>query len=1436
MIAFGFVFRTSRNLLTVFLLSLLSCFATAQDSDGDGILDSNDPDPNGDGIIEPGIITGNFVLAADEINGFETYHLEGILQIPQGSSLTLVAGVNLTGPGFNSRFDPSSMIEVFGELNVNGSVEQKIEITEVMFEADDADGIPKITLEHMSFKTGTINGNGDALVTIKDSVIDDLRDEIGVKYRNGYEEFTQTIERNVFLGTSNTPRIIEFNSGILSLNDNFFTLNSEALSTRVPIAVDINIWKFNTCPSWIEGKPMGLTIERNSFLYASGTAVRFSEDACADALDDPFDTSVVDNYWNTLSSVEISNLIEDKSDDLNLWGPLPFEPFLSKPSDQTPTSHMDSDGDGLLNFVDEDDDNDGLSDVNDNCPLANDPNQEDFDQDGRGNPCDPDDDGDGVEDTIDEFPLDPTEAIDTDNDGVGDNSDEDDDNDGISDEEDAFPLDPAEFLDTDGDGIGNNADTDDDGDGISDVSDDFPLDNSETRDSDSDGIGDNTDEDDDNDGTADTDDAFPFDPSETLDTDADGIGNNADIDDDDDGVADSNDAFPLNPEESIDTDGDGTGDNTDVDDDNDGVEDDADAFPLDAAESVDTDGDGIGDNADSDDDGDGIDDLSDAFPLDVSESSDTDGDGIGNNEDKDDDGDGVDDADDDFPLDPAESVDTDNDGIGNNADEDDDGDGIPDSWDNCPITSNAGQIDSDGDGRGNLCDADDDGDGVDDWSDAIPLDASETDDTDGDGVGNNTDTDDDGDGVEDFSDAFPLDASESVDTDNDGIGNNADADDDGDGIEDYADAFPLDPTETLDTDGDGIGNNRDGDDDGDGVNDEADAYPLDASETEDTDGDGIGNNLDLDDDGDGTLDTADAFPLNELEDMDFDGDGIGDRSDPDDDNDGTVDENDLFPYAVTPTPFLDVDITETQMPFGLVTWFPSFSNDPTVDLSFKELAWTLREDGTYTSNDEAYRDIGTWQRLSDGYLLTRTSERDITIYKSTIDAELYRNLNLNDLASEPNGIIIAREASTTRIAVIDQKEKTWRIIVQEKFDWFAIDGNDALVPTEPIRTFVLPPREYEILAPDTIFLPFNASELIGDWSFQGLNEDDYGLVDHCYAPRFDSRCADIVSFNANNTAHLQVSNRSATWGINASGDLELSFPDNGTVMTIRKLSNGDETVTALVHFNTESASLTAIEMMVKEDPVSVDPTRIRSFFEKGMVFTGSTVTSRARRSAVDGGQIGGVGFELYPDGQGIEYATPLWSQNESDNGVALTFRDVTWWMEGSELLVEVCTSQWSNGNCYSLRSDRYIPIKVTENRIYALRLVDGFYDTDGDGYWDYSYWNSYSSTVFFEQAYYFALSDVDRDGVENNADAFPVDETEWQDFDGDFIGDNKDLDDDNDGFSDSEELSAGSNPLDAMSVPSDSNTDIENSRMPIWLKFLATKKDDGAKRISGDKK
>ena len=266
----------------------------------------------------------------------------------------------------------------------------------------------------------------------------------------------------------------------------------------------------------------------------------------------------------------------------------------------------DTDGDGISDLLDRDDDNDSYPDAVDS--FQHDPAEW------------ADSDLDGVGDNADAFPANRREWLDTDGDGLGDfYEDDDDDGDGIADVDDQYPL------DTDNDAIENDIDSDDDGDGTPDVDDQLPLDASDTLDTDGDGIGNLTDTDDDGDGVLDADDAFPLEPGESSDSDGDGVGDNAD-------------AFVADANEHRDTDGDGIGDNADTDDDGDGVLDADDEFPLDASASMDTDGDGVPDSLDR-------------YPTHPGEWANSDNAGFGDNRDTDDDNDGVDDVDDLFPYD-----------------------------------------------------------------------------------------------------------------------------------------------------------------------------------------------------------------------------------------------------------------------------------------------------------------------------------------------------------------------------------------------------------------------------------------------------------------------------------------------------------------------------------------------------------------------------------------------------------------------------------------------------------------------------------------------------------------------------------------------------------------------------------------------------------------
>ena len=709
----------------------------------------------------------------------------------------------------------------------------------------------------------------------------------------------------------------------------------------------------------------------DTFEYAIGTDP-YNPDTDGDGLNDGFELQLKTDPNNTDTD-----------------GDGTIDPIDHFPTD--PFEYVDSDKDGLGDVYDRDDDNDGVSDIEElsrktdpknadsdgdgltdfeEVTLGTDPRSPDTDKDGLNDnvendigtdPLNPDTDGDGIRDGEDKLPKNANEDFDSDEDGIGDNEDPDDDNDGSLDTEEIIngtnPLNP----DTDGDGSSDGDEAkletdplnpDSDGDGIVDGEDDFPLDPNRADDADGDGIPDGEDPDDDNDGILDTEEVDLGTDPEKPDTDDDGLSDFDEVELDTDPLNPDSDGDVLTDGEEVeyktnplssDTDDDGLTDGIEIlketdpnnpDSDGDGIKDGADKLPLNAGESRDNDGDGIGDQQDDDDDNDGVSDQDEKtigtnpFNPDSDEDGLSDGQEVNRRTDPlkpDTDGDGVVDKDDNFPLDDKESIDTDKDGIGDISDKDDDNDDLSDE-EEIRLGTDPLKADTDGDGlkdgdevqaNTDPLNPDSDGDGSPDGSDDFPLDPNISVDSDRDGVSDqkekeirtnpeNPDTDGDGstdgeelargtnprdvdsddDGIIDSEDDLPLDPTEIVDTDSDGIGDNSDTDDDGDGIEDAIETAEGTDPKSADTDADGVG---------DFVEKDLGTDPL----NPDTDGDGLSDGEELeiktdplnpDTDGDGTVDGEDQLPLDAQGSNDNDKDGIKDEEDPDDDNDGLSDE------------------------------------------------------------------------------------------------------------------------------------------------------------------------------------------------------------------------------------------------------------------------------------------------------------------------------------------------------------------------------------------------------------------------------------------------------------------------------------------------------------------------------------------------------------------
>ncbi len=459
----------------------------------------------------------------------------------------------------------------------------------------------------------------------------------------------------------------------------------------------------------------------------------------------------------------------------------------------------------MADCVDPDDDNDGIADASDNCPLVSNASQTNNDGDGEGDACDNDDDNDGDPDATDcdDFnaaihngAAEVCNGIDdncdgmvdegftnTDGDGMADCLDPDDDNDGVLDGNDNCPL-VSNFdqANNDGDSMGDACDPDDDNDGDPDATDceDFNAaiytgaaevcngiddDCDATVDEgfsnfDNDGMADCVDPDDDNDGDPDATDCDNFNSS---------VNQNATeacngIDDDCDGLTDE--SFPN-------FDGDDVADCVDPDDDNDGdldvtdcndfnaaishnateacngIDDDCDALTDEGFSNFD--GDGMADCVDPDDDNDGDPDVTDCNDFNAAVKhgatevcngvdddcdgvtdegfANFDGDDLANCVDPDDDNDGDTDVTDcnDFnaavkhgATEVCNNIDDDCDGLTDKG-FDPDGDGIGSCNDNCDNTANPSQADSDCDGVGNACDVCPGGDdSVDNNNDGLP--------------------------------------------------------------------------------------------------------------------------------------------------------------------------------------------------------------------------------------------------------------------------------------------------------------------------------------------------------------------------------------------------------------------------------------------------------------------------------------------------------------------------------------------------------------------------------------------------------------------------------------------------------------------------------------------------------------------------------------------
>ena len=276
-----------------------------EDDDNDGIFDVDDACPL-DANLNCGINDVSGIIAADTTWTSESgpIRITGVVQVADDVTLMIAAGTRVIGGG--------NGIEVFGNLIVNGTLEDPVLLDQVVIKQNGESGSPSyIEIEQARITGGSVspatgNGGSGSLI-LRHSVIENS----GMSYMS-YPTSDSYIEYNVFRGT-NSLSIGHSNGVSVYIRNNVFT---EYTGTVVQ--------------NWAAYS--GSTIvEFNSFL-SPGTATVELESGYS-----PAAMTATSNYWGTTDLSVIESMVLDKADDLSRAGYIEYAPILTAPHPDTPT-------------------------------------------------------------------------------------------------------------------------------------------------------------------------------------------------------------------------------------------------------------------------------------------------------------------------------------------------------------------------------------------------------------------------------------------------------------------------------------------------------------------------------------------------------------------------------------------------------------------------------------------------------------------------------------------------------------------------------------------------------------------------------------------------------------------------------------------------------------------------------------------------------------------------------------------------------------------------------------------------------------------------------------------------------------------------------------------------------------------------------------------
>jgi hypothetical protein len=451
-----------------------SCLAL--DTDGDGVLDCQDPDIDNDGFL-------------NEIDAFPKDKYEWLDSDGDG------VGDNTDwapeDPREQADFDGDTIGDNYDDDDDNDGVPDQFESigfkndTEEFFDVDrdtlgdtvhdediDNDGAPNVFDDLFWNKNGLFDIDGDLIPNESDFDIDgDLVPNLQDVFP--YDKTEWADDDLDILGNNIDPD---------DDNDSFPDSWEEFPSNKLAI--------FDSDGDGYSNIEDAFPFNPNEWLDSDGDGVGDNSD--------PFPLNPLESKDTDGDGIGDNTDSDIDNDGFVNCIPLDLSSSLDCNRDKFPEDRFewdDTDGDGIGDNADEDDDGDMVPDV--------------FDQDSLDGTTFSDYDKDRIPDSL--FPISPEEKLFL---GIKSNEvffrlDADMDNDGVPNIFDDLNTEAFEYFDIDGDNIGHKTDLDDDGDGVLDVLDRFKYDPLEWSDYDNDLIGDNADEDDDNDGTPDFWDSLP---------------------------------------------------------------------------------------------------------------------------------------------------------------------------------------------------------------------------------------------------------------------------------------------------------------------------------------------------------------------------------------------------------------------------------------------------------------------------------------------------------------------------------------------------------------------------------------------------------------------------------------------------------------------------------------------------------------------------------------------------------------------------------------------------------------------------------------------------------------------------------------------------------------------------------------------------------------